>query len=138
MEARGDPVEPGQQLVVEVEAAVGKDVDLGRLQHRDVVVAAFCRDLLPLAEHPLGIEPAGHGQALGVVADREVPVAARARGLDHGGDVSVPSLQVVCDVQLAAQVSRVTSAGSGPAGAASISPASSRSSGGIGCRPRAA
>ena len=127
------PVEAGQQLVLEVEPAVGEDVHLGGLEHDDVVLARVLGvDLLPLAAHPLGVEAARHRQALGVVADRQVGVAARAGRLDHLGDRARAVAPAGVRVQVAPGGRRAPPApAAGPRAAASISPRSSRSSGGI-------
>ena len=77
---------------------------------------AFSRvDLLPLPAHPVGVEAAGHRQALRVVADRQVGVAARPGGLGHLADRARAVAPARVRVQVAAQVGRARpAAAAGP------------------------
>ena len=70
---RGDhPVAAGERLVVDVERAVGADVDLDPAQDPERLQPLVQRrDLLPLAREPVA------AQVVRVVGDREVLVAAR-------------------------------------------------------------
>ena len=88
-------------------------------------------DLLPLAAHPVGVEPAGHRQALGVVADGQVRVAARP-GPPRPSAATVRGAVAPArvGVQVAAQVGALDQPRQRALRAASISPRSSRSSGG--------
>ncbi len=82
--ARLHPVEFGEHLVGKIEPPVGEDVALDSAQHaerRQQLVRS--RDLVGLAVHVVGSEPADGTHGRGVVADREVFIAARAGGPGH-------------------------------------------------------
>ena len=84
VQARGDPVEPGQQIVVVVQAAVCQDIDLAGFEDGDLGQSRVERvDFVPLAPDTVLVEAARHGQGLGVVADRDVLEAQIARCRDH-------------------------------------------------------
>ena len=94
-----DQVEPGEELVVVVEPAVGADLELaaveqpeslrgglrrcraGRLLGR--VAAVQRRDDARLAGHALGRQAAGDGEGLGVIGEDLVGVTPASRGLGH-------------------------------------------------------
>ena len=84
VDARLHPVELGQQVVGQVERTVAADVALGAAQEaerRELLVGG--RDLLGLAAHAVGVEAGDGADADRVVADRQVLVAALARGPAH-------------------------------------------------------
>ena len=127
------PVELGEDVVGEVEPAVGEDVALDPAQdaeRRQHLVGG--RDLLGLAADVVGREAADGADRRRVVADREVLVAALARGAAHLLDARPPVRPGRVAVQVAADVGRrSTSAGGSPRNGAS------RSSGGHHGRPSA-
>ena len=84
VDARLDPVELGQDVVGEVEPAVGQDVALDPAQdaeRRERLVGGG--DLLALAADVVGGQPAHGADGRRVVADRDVLVAALAGGAAH-------------------------------------------------------
>ena len=84
VDARLHPVELGEHVVGEVEPAVGEDVALDPAQdaeRRQRLVGG--RDLLGLAADVVGGEARHRADRRRVVADREVVVAALARGAAH-------------------------------------------------------
>ena len=98
MQRRDHPVEPAELLVGQVERPVDADVDLDAAQdaeRRELLVQR--RDLLAL------LLQAAVAQALGVVADRQVVVAAAHRGSHHLGERRAAVRPGRVAVQLAAQ-----------------------------------
>ena len=90
MDARDDPVELGENLVVVVERAVRKHVDLAAGEQLDPFDLGR-PDPLDVLAQPVGGEVIAEAEAGGVVGDRQVLVARVARGdrhlLDRGGAV---------------------------------------------------
>ena len=89
-------VELLEPLVRQVEGAVLEDVDLESAQERYVLVRR--RDsveFFPLARELLLVEPAGHGQRLGVIGEGHVLVAALLAGQQHLFHRGSPSDQVL-------------------------------------------
>ena len=118
-----DEVERREQVVLEVERAVGADLELaaveqpeparrrlrwrgpGRLLRREPGVEP--RDDLALLRHLVGREPAGDRERLGVVGQDLVGVAAPPGGLGHDLDRVDAVGPVRVAVQVAAQVGDV-------------------------------
>jgi hypothetical protein len=102
------PVELGEHVVGQVEPPVGQDVALDPAQHaerRERLVGR--RDLLALAADVVGGQ-AGHGADGGrVVADRDVVVAAVARGAAHLLDARAAVRPRRVAVEVAADVARL-------------------------------
>jgi hypothetical protein len=105
VEADLHPFELVEDVVREVERAVGEDVALAAVEDAERRQPLVRRgDLLGLAADPVRVEPCDDADRLRVVADRQVFVAERARRLGHlehrrlavrGGRVHV---QVAADV----------------------------------------
>ncbi len=94
------------------------------------------RDDLALLGHLVRPESAGDGQRLGVVGQDLVRVAAPSGGFGHLTSMGwTPSVQSECVCRSPRRSSMRDQAGRRPASAASISPASSRSSGSMNGRP---
>ena len=103
----------GQHFVVQVERAVGEDVDLDAGEDAD---AAFhlpvdFADALNVFERALLVEAIGHGQVFGVVGDGDVLVAAGQRGLGHLADGVVAVGGGGVHVHVALEVGRLDEAG---------------------------
>ena len=84
VDARHHPVQLGEHVVREVERRVGPDVALDPAQdaeRRQALVRG--RDLLALAADGVRVEPRHDRDRHGVVADRQVRVAALDRGAGH-------------------------------------------------------
>ena len=122
--ARLHPVELGQYVVGEVEPAVGEDVALDAAEdaeRRQELVRGG--DLLTLAADVVGRSPRTAPTA-GVVADREVAVAAFLRGALHLGDARAAVRPGRMAMQVAADVARLDErAGGSPSGGSSRSSA---------------
>jgi hypothetical protein len=107
MDAGLHPLELGQRVVGEVEPTVGEDVALDPAQdaeRRQRVVGR--RDLLGLPADVVGVRPWTAPTAGRVVADREVVVAALARGAAHLLDARASVRPRRVAVQVAADVGR--------------------------------
>ena len=74
-----------QNFVVEVERAVGENVDLDAGEDADAALHLLVdfADALDVFERAFLIEAVGHGQVLGVVGDGDVLVAAGDGGFGH-------------------------------------------------------
>ena len=100
-----DPVELGEDVVGEVEPAVGQDVALDPAQdaeRRQALVGGG--DLLALAADVVGGQAAHRAHGRRVVADRDVVVAALARGAAHLLDAEAAVGPGRVAVQVAADV----------------------------------
>ena len=126
VQAELHPVELGEHVVGQVEAAVAADVDLGPAQdaeRRELLVGE--RDLLALAPQRVRVEAGHDADVLGVVADGDVLVAAVARRgphLEHGrlavrpGRVAVEVAAHVRELDEAPAARRETAPRAAPAG----------------------
>ncbi len=95
-------------------------------------VFCVCRiDGLDLLRQPRLVEAVGDAEALGVIGDRDIVVAPLPRRPDDGLQVMAAVGPFGVDVEVALDIPDLTRSGSLPSWAASISPASSRSSGGM-------
>jgi hypothetical protein len=102
-----DPVELGQDVVGEVEPPVREDVALDAAQdaeRRQRVVGR--RDLLGLPADVVGVQARDGADGRRVVADRDVVVAAAARGAAHLLDARASVRPRRVAVQVAADVGR--------------------------------
>ena len=142
MDAGHHVVEPVEHLVGVVERAVGQDVALGPLEEAERVAELRVQgvDRGPLLADPLDRQPAGVAGRL--ASGRRSPgtssPAARAASA-ISSSVAPPSLQSVWQWNVPVRSLAVDQArAAGPRSARSISPWSSRSSGGIYARPSAA
>ena len=121
VERRDDQVEAREQVVLEVELAVGPDLQLAAVQQPEAAGRGLGRCACPAASSAAnralsaamisrcsatrsGVEPAGDGQRLGVVGQDLVGVAAAAGGLGHDLDRVRPVGPVRVAVQVAAEV----------------------------------
>ena len=120
VERRDDEVEGGEQVVLEVERAVGADLQLAAVEQAEAVGrraggavpaassaakrALSVGDDLALLRDLVGREAAGDGQRLGVVGQDLVGVAAPSGGLGHLLDRVDAVGPVGVRVQVAAQV----------------------------------
>ena len=136
-----DDIQLGQGFIGVIQRAVGADLDLGALQQADGVaqLGLGSVDLRALGLDLVDREPAGDAQAGGVVGDGQ-DFASRARRAASAISLIErrPSLQVEWECSSAWMSLSWIRSGSLPLRAASTSPRSSRSSGGIQGRPRAA
>src|SRR5205085_5767684 len=90
VDAGDDPVGLSEYVVGQVHAAFFQDVALNALEQGEAFGQRLAKaiDLLPLSEHPLGVEAAGHAHALRMVGDGDVRQAALAGRFDHSLDRS--------------------------------------------------
>ena len=88
VDAGDDHIHLRQHFVVEVERAVGQDVDLDAGEDADAAfhLLVHFADALDVLEGALFIEAVGHGQVLRVVGDGDVLVAVGERGFGHLAD----------------------------------------------------
>ncbi len=86
--AGDDDVHLRQHFVVQVESAVGQNVDLDAGEDADAAfhLLVHFANALDVFEGALLVEAVGHGQVLGVVGDGDVLVSAREAGLGHLAD----------------------------------------------------
>ena len=130
MDRGHDDVEDSQELVAEVDRAVGQDVGLGAVEDPKAGEAPGERpDLLPLRENTFFVEASGVGSRLAVIGDRDIGVAGVPRGHDHVFERVAAVGGGRVDVDQAAQVRLLEEPGERSGSAASISPLPSRSSG---------
>ncbi len=129
-----------QRFVRVIQRAIRQDLDLAALQQPDRVAQLGLDgiDLLPLRLDLVQRKTPGHAQAGRVIGDRQ-ELSPRWRAASAICWIeSRPSLQVEWQCNSARMSLTCTSSGSLPASAASTSPRSSRSSGGIQGSPSAA
>ena len=133
MDARDDIVEPGEHVVGIVERPVGEDVALGPLEQAELaVVIGSARRSPPTAARTRSIDQApGVAGRPRVVGDPEILQPRGAGGLGHLFEGCAAVAPVGVTVERPGQVGKLDELGSSPRSAASNSPASSRSSGGM-------
>jgi hypothetical protein len=111
-----------------VQAPVGQDVDLNRVQQVGTPTCALV-ELLDCA--PSLLERLAAGELVRVVGNREVLVAQRVCRLRHRFERVQPVRPVGVALQVAANVAKHDEAWQSPCSAASTSPVSSRRGGGM-------
>ena len=129
-------VEPAQHLVRQVEAAIFQDVHLDSLEQRDAVeLQVEAVDLFALPRQLQRIEAMRHGQVARMLGDGEVLQPQRLAASAISRRLSWPSVARVWACRSPRRSANSTRFGKRPPCAASISPRSSRSSGGMKGRP---
>ena len=79
-----DPVGFLEHVVGQVHRAVFQNVHFDALEDRDPIhLGGQLVDGFPMLPQTFGVEPLGHGDALGVIGDGDVGVAALLGGGDH-------------------------------------------------------
>ncbi len=105
MNRADDEVEPCEYVIGEVEAPVVEDVHLDRAQEPKAVEALVePGDFVHLTCEPVLVEPVGHGEALGMVAHRQILVAKGLCRLGHLLEAKAPVACVGVGVKVAADV----------------------------------
>ncbi len=85
VDAGDDHVHLGEDFVVEVERAIGQNVDLDAGEDADAAfhLLVHFTDAADVFERALFIEAVGHGQVFGVVGDGDVLIAPGECGVGH-------------------------------------------------------